>query len=95
MGPVHLHVSIARSGGLEQTIKQLGRLYDLLSSYSGEDHFSLYVENGIQGRVQIDFPNNTTGFCTELEQSLRSMVGAGTIRVEPMNQSGGQVQRGH
>jgi DNA polymerase-3 subunit alpha len=95
VGPVHLHVSIARSGGLEQTIKQLGRLYDLLSSYSGEDHFSLYVENGIQGRVQIDFPNNTTGFCTELEQSLRSMVGAGTIRVEPMNQSGGQVQRGH
>jgi DNA polymerase-3 subunit alpha len=93
-GPVHLHVSIARNADLEQTIRQLGRLYDLLSSYSGEDRFSLYVENGKQGRVQIDFPNNTTGFCTELEQRLRSMVGAGTIRIEPMDRSGGEVQ-GH
>jgi DNA polymerase-3 subunit alpha len=93
VGPVHLHVSISRSGDLEQTIKQLGRLYDLLSSYSGDDRFSLYVENGKQGRVQIDFPNNTTGFCTELETKLRSMVGTGTIRVEPMDRSGGEIQR--
>jgi DNA polymerase III alpha subunit len=92
-GSVHLHVSIPRSADLEQTIRQLGRLYELLSSYSGEDRFSLYVENGKQSRVQIDFPNNSTRFCTELQQRLTSMVGAGTIRVEPMNQSGGEVQR--
>jgi DNA polymerase-3 subunit alpha len=92
VGPVHLHVSISRSGDLEQMIKHLGQIYDLLSSYSGEDRFSLYVENGKQGRVQIDFPNNTTGFCIELEQQLRAMVGTGMIRIEPAEQSGGQVQ---
>jgi DNA polymerase-3 subunit alpha len=80
-GPVHLHISISRSRNLEQLIKQLGQVYDLLQSYRGEDHFSLYVENGGQGQVQIDFPNDTTGYCAELEHKLRAMVE--TVRVEP------------
>jgi DNA polymerase-3 subunit alpha len=81
-GPLHLHISIPRSQNLEQVITQLGQVYDLLQSYPGEDHFSLYVENGDQGRVQIDFPNDTTGYCAELEQKLRAMVG--TVRIEPL-----------
>jgi len=50
---------------------------------SGEDRFSLYVENGGQGRLQIDFPNNTTRHSVELEQELRALLGAGSIRIEP------------
>jgi DNA polymerase-3 subunit alpha len=80
-GPLHLHISIPRNRSLEQVITKLGQVYDLLQSYPGEDHFSLYVENGDQGLVQIDFPNDTTGYCAELEQELRAMVG--TVRVEP------------
>ena len=80
-GPLHLHISIPRNQSLEQVITKLGQVYDLLQSYPGEDHFSLYVENGDQGLVQIDFPNDTTGYCAELEQELRAMVG--TVRVEP------------
>ena len=80
-GPLHLHISIPRNRSLEQVITKLGQVYDLLQSYPGEDHFSLYVENGDQGLVQIDFPNDTTGYCAELEQKLRAMVG--TVRVEP------------
>jgi len=82
-GPVHLRISIPRTQDLEHLIKRLGRVYDLLQSYPGQDRFSLYVENGGQGRVQIDFPNDTTRHCPELEQQLRAMVGTGTITVEP------------
>lgn len=80
--PVHLHISIPRSADLEQVIRRLGQIYDLLQRYPGQDRFSLYVENGSQGRVQIDFPNDTTGYCPELEQQVQAMLGAGTIRVE-------------
>jgi hypothetical protein len=64
-------------------IRRLGQIYDLLQSYPGKDCFSLYVENGGQGRLQIDFPNDTTGHCLELEQQLRTLVGAGTVSVVP------------
>jgi DNA polymerase-3 subunit alpha len=81
-GPVHLHISIPRTQNLEQVIQRLGQIYDLLQDYPGQDCFSLYVENGGQGLVRIDFPNNTTSHCVELEQRLRALLGAGTIRVE-------------
>jgi DNA polymerase-3 subunit alpha len=80
-GPVHIHVSIPRSPDLCQVTQRLGQIYDLLQSYPGEDHFSLYVENGGRGRVQIDFPNDTTGYCSELEQGLQALVGAGTVQI--------------
>jgi DNA polymerase-3 subunit alpha len=83
-GPVHLHVTVPRSDDLEQVIRRLGKIYDLLQRYSGKDRFSLYVENGRRGRVQIEFPNDTTRYCVELDQQLRALLGAGTIRVEPM-----------
>jgi DNA polymerase III subunit alpha len=83
-GPVHLHVTVSRSQDLEQVIQRLGRVYDVLQRYPGEDRFSLYIENGSQGRIQISFPNDTTGHCVELEQELRAMLGAGTIQVEPI-----------
>jgi hypothetical protein len=81
-GPVHLHVTIPRNADMEQTIRRLGQVYDVLVSYRGDDHFSLYVENGGRGRIQIQFPNDATGHCLELEQRLRDLVGAGAIKVE-------------
>ncbi|NLF11925.1 MAG: hypothetical protein GX597_09055, partial [Anaerolineaceae bacterium] len=81
-GPVHLRVTVPRQDDVEQTVRRLGKVYDLLVSYRGSDHFSLYVENGGQARVQIQFPNDTTKHCLELEQRLREMLGAGTVQVE-------------
>jgi DNA polymerase III alpha subunit len=83
-GQVHLHISIPRSQDLEEVTRQLGLVYDLLQSYPGQDHFSLYVENGGQGQVLIDFPNDTTGHCAEMEQKLHELIGVGTIRIEPV-----------
>jgi DNA polymerase III subunit alpha len=81
---VHLHVTIPRSADMERTIRRLGYVYDVLVSYPGDDRFSLYVENGGRGRIQIQFPNNSTGHCVELEQKLRELLGAGTLQVEPL-----------
>ncbi len=88
-GLVHLHISLPRTQGLEHLIKRLGQVYDLLHSYPGEDRFSLHIENGGQGRLQIDFPNDTTRHCPELEQKLRALVGNGTIIVEPRGAANG------
>ena len=79
---VHVHVIVPRSSSMEQVIQRLGQVYDLLQCYPGEDRFSLYVENGGQGRIQISFPNDSTGHCAELEQRLRTLAGPGTVRVE-------------
>lgn len=81
-GPVHLHVTVPRGKDMESVIQRLGEVYDLLRRYPGQDRFSLYVENGGQGRIQISFPNDTAGHCVELEQALRGLVGAGTVRLE-------------
>jgi len=88
---VRLHVTIPRSNDMEHVIQRLGQVYDLLQTYPGDDRFSLYVENGGQGRIQINFPNDTTGHCLQLEQKLRALVGAGTIRVEPLEEGNGGV----
>jgi DNA polymerase-3 subunit alpha len=86
-GPVHIHVIVPRSDNLERIIQRLGQVYDLLRRYPGEDQFSIYVENGSQGRVRIDFPNDTAGHCLELEQELRALLGVGTVHVEPVEQT--------
>jgi DNA polymerase-3 subunit alpha len=85
---VHLHIVIPRNPDLEQVTRRLGQIYDLLQSYPGEDHFSLYVENGGMGQVLIAFPNDTTGHCAELEQLLRNLLNGGTVRIERVRSDG-------
>jgi DNA polymerase-3 subunit alpha len=80
-GPYHLHITISRTGDQERDIERIGEVYSLLQRYQGQDRFSLYV-TGEQGRVQLDFPNVTTGYCPPLEQKLIGMLGSGTVRVE-------------
>ncbi len=80
-GPCHLYITVPRIGDQEGDIQRIGQVYDLLQSYEGEDHFSFYVVSD-RGRVQLDFPNATTGYCLALEQKLVEMLGAGTVRVE-------------
>lgn len=84
----HIHIGLPRTHDLEQVITRLGRIYELLKRFPGQDHFSLYVENGGKGRVQIDFPNDSTRYCQDLENRLRELVGTGTLQIE-------QVGEGH
>jgi DNA polymerase-3 subunit alpha len=83
-GPLHLHITLNRSGDQEQDIQRLGQVHDLLQQYRGEDFFSLYLADE-RKRVQLDFPNYTTGYCLELEQALIQMLGAGAVRVSQVS----------
>jgi DNA polymerase-3 subunit alpha len=79
-GPFYLHITLTRSGDQEQDIQRLGQVHDLLQQYKGEDRFSLYLADE-RKHVQLDFPNDTTGYCLDLEQALVQMLGAGAVRV--------------
>jgi DNA polymerase-3 subunit alpha len=77
--PFHLHITLNRSGNQERDIQRLGQVHDLLQQYRGGDRFSLYLADE-RKRVQLDFPNDTTCYCLELEQALVQMLGAGAVR---------------
>ena len=79
--PRHLDITIPRTGKQEQDIERLGKVHSLLRSYEGVDHFSICLV-GDGKRVQLDFPNDTTGYCPALEEALIEILGAGAIRVE-------------
>jgi DNA polymerase-3 subunit alpha len=79
--PHHLHITIPRTGDQERDIQRLGQVYDLLCSFEGRDDFSLYVADNDK-RVQLDFPNISTGYCPALEQRLAEILGADAVRVD-------------
>jgi DNA polymerase-3 subunit alpha len=79
--PHHLRITIARSGDHEQDKNLLAQVHELLVGYEGEDRFSLYVPNGVRW-IKLDFPNDTTGYCPELENSLSGMPGISDVRVD-------------
>ena len=79
--PQHLHITITRTGEQERDSERLGKLHNLLQSYEGDDRFSLYLVSDGR-RVQLEFPNATTGYSPALKAALIEMLGAGAIRVE-------------
>jgi len=79
--PRHLRLTIRRSGEQERDSERLAQVHNLLQSYEGDDRFSLYLVSDGR-RVQLDFPNATTGYCLALKEDLVGMLGAGAIRVE-------------
>jgi DNA polymerase-3 subunit alpha len=77
----HLQITVSRSGDAQRDRQRLRSVYELVTSFQGQDTFSLSIPNG-QGRLQLDFPNATTRHCVELEQKLTEMLGATAVRVE-------------
>jgi hypothetical protein len=75
---------VGRSDDAEGDKQRLREVYKLLTSYQGQDTFSLFIPNG-SGRLQLDFPNATTRHCVELHQKLVEMLGATAIHVEPQS----------
>jgi DNA polymerase-3 subunit alpha len=80
--PRHLHITVYRTADSQSDRKRLRSVYELVTSYQGHDTFSFFIPNG-QGRLQLDFPNDTTHYCTELQQKLAKMLGTAAVQVEP------------
>lgn len=76
----HLNITITQTGDQAQDKNRVLQIYKLLQRSHGRDRFTFYVVNGRQ-RVQIDFPNATTGFTPELSQSLTTMLGQDSLQV--------------
>jgi hypothetical protein len=77
----HLQITVNRTGDSEHDRKRLRAVYEVITSYQGNDTFSFLIPNG-QGRLQLDFPNVTTHHCVELQQKLAEMLGATAVRAE-------------
>ena len=49
----------------------------MLSKYEGDDRFEIVVEANSHARYQLDFPNNRTRICRELQGELTQRLGQG------------------
>jgi len=67
----------------ERGARRVRRLYGLLKSYPGNDHFSVMIYEGGHGYL-IEFPNETTGINPELIHKLVELVGEDNVRIEPI-----------
>ena len=77
-----LLILIRRGADRDRDRRRLERVHGLLISYHGADRFALIVEDGKQ-RVRIDFPNDTTHYCSELAHKLADILGPDAIQVLP------------
>ena len=80
-GPRTLHITFRRSQSLEGDRRRLSELVELLSRFQGEDRFLIVVEAAGIARYQLDFPNNLTRICRELQQELVTRLGTGSWSV--------------
>ncbi|MBI3286837.1 MAG: DNA polymerase III subunit alpha, partial [Chloroflexi bacterium] len=66
-----LHIKLPRSRNIEEEIRRLSEVHDLLMQHPGQDRFSLYIPRG-EELVQLDFPNAATGYSVALERALKA-----------------------
>lgn len=80
----HLKITVHRTGDAQRDRQRLRSVYELITSYHGQDTFSFFIPNGM-GNLQLDFPNATTGHCVELQKKLTDMLGTAAVRLEAQN----------
>jgi DNA polymerase III subunit alpha len=75
-----IFVTLEATGNPEHDRRRLRRIHGEILAYPGKDAFAFYViEKGI--RYLIDFPNDTTGWCPELQQRLMTRLGKENIEI--------------
>ena len=78
----HLQINIPRTDDAERDRQRVREVFHILTSYAGNDRFSLCIQDG-NGHVRYDFPGHTTQNCVELQQRLTEMLGATAVRLVP------------
>jgi DNA polymerase-3 subunit alpha len=81
--PQILTILLKSSGDRNKDTLRMRRVHGLLTSYPGNDKYVFHVFEASR-RYHLEFPNSTTGYCPELHSQLLSLLGEGTIRVEPL-----------
>jgi hypothetical protein len=80
--PRSIKLAFRRSASLDADRRRLAEIVDVLSKYQGEDRFEITVETNGSARWQLDFPNNRTRVCKELQAELTQRLGPGGWKVE-------------
>ena len=78
--PRWLMIYFKRTDEPDKDRRRLTRLHGILTSYPGDDRFTIVVEDRKQ-TYKMEFPNHTTSDCEELRRDLLSVVGEGNIEV--------------
>jgi DNA polymerase-3 subunit alpha len=79
---VHMITVVMRSSGDKtRDVLRVRRIYGVVMSYPGNDRFAFHVFERGQGYL-MEFPNFTTGYCSELMVKLQQLVGADNIRID-------------
>jgi DNA polymerase-3 subunit alpha len=81
--PQMVTVVLRPCGDPERDIRRIGRLHGTFISYPGKDRFQFQIFEDGRGHL-IDFPNDTTRFCTELLEKLQGVVGEENVHIEPI-----------
>jgi hypothetical protein len=82
--PQKLIITVRRSGDQETDVEQLQTLHGLLKDFEGANPFKFHLLGGNQkgDSLELDFPNDRTRFCPELERELVAMLGPGCYHWE-------------
>jgi len=75
-----IFITLQATGNPEHDRRRLRRIHGEILAYPGKDAFAFYViEKGV--RYLIDFPNDTTGWCPELQQRLTTRLGKENLEI--------------
>lgn len=75
-----LMIYFHRSDDPDKDRRRLTRLHGILTSYPGQDRFTIVIEDKRQN-FKMEFPNHTTSYCEDLERDLVSIIGEGNLAV--------------
>jgi len=81
---IHMITVVLRSTGDQaRDVLRIRRIHGTMMSYPGRDRFAFQVFERGRGYL-VEFPNFTTGLCSELINRLHGLVSPEDIRVEPI-----------
>ncbi len=82
--PPELIVKIRRSGDHKADVERLRLLHELLIEFQGANRFKFHLMGATQqgGSLELDFPNDRTHYCPELEQELVAILGPDCFHLE-------------
>jgi hypothetical protein len=75
-------VTIWRSGDEMRDKRCIHHVHGLLISHPGDDLFAVRLVDDFK-TVQIDFPNETTGYCEALVYEILEFLGPDALEVDP------------
>lgn len=75
-----LTVHFTRTHDANRDKRRLQNLYRILTSYPGNDRFAILIR-GEEGAYELEFPNDTTGYCDQLHSELTRLLGPDNIKI--------------